>query len=146
MSCFSVFLFLMIRPPPRSTRTYTLFPYTTLFRSPVFASAARHFAVDKAEAEGKPHIPGHEDGRRDGAQPAEGELFDLGEYQDGAGGAVRHRRRADGDLVHRAVPGALFPAKRPAGGCDVGKAGDWHRRGVQPVLVYPVRSAGHTYE
>src|SRR3546814_4779146 len=23
----------MIRPPPRSTRTYTLFPYTTLFRS-----------------------------------------------------------------------------------------------------------------
>src|SRR3546814_984468 len=26
-------LFLMIRPPPRSTRTDTLFPYTTLFRS-----------------------------------------------------------------------------------------------------------------
>src|SRR3546814_8611033 len=25
----------MIRRPPRSTRTYTLFPYTTLFRSPV---------------------------------------------------------------------------------------------------------------
>src|SRR3546814_15507979 len=29
---FSVF-FLMIRRPPRSTRTDTLFPYTTLFRS-----------------------------------------------------------------------------------------------------------------
>src|SRR3546814_2458771 len=27
-------LFLMIRRPPRSTRTDTLFPYTTLFRSP----------------------------------------------------------------------------------------------------------------
>src|SRR3546814_18978830 len=27
----------MIRPPPRSTRTYTLFPYTTLFRSIVWA-------------------------------------------------------------------------------------------------------------
>src|SRR3546814_10630762 len=26
------FFFLMIRRPPRSTRTYTLFPYTTLFR------------------------------------------------------------------------------------------------------------------
>src|SRR3546814_1417208 len=26
-------LVLMIRRPPRSTRTYTLFPYTTLFRS-----------------------------------------------------------------------------------------------------------------
>src|SRR3546814_13623473 len=44
--CFCVFVligclpsavltfFLMIRRPPRSTRTDTLFPYTTLFRSP----------------------------------------------------------------------------------------------------------------
>src|SRR3546814_12517180 len=29
----SSFVFLMIRRPPRSTRTDTLFPYTTLFRS-----------------------------------------------------------------------------------------------------------------
>src|SRR3546814_4672474 len=29
-----IFFFLMIRRPPRSTRTDTLFPYTTLFRSP----------------------------------------------------------------------------------------------------------------
>src|SRR3546814_1993374 len=29
-----VYFFLMIRRPPRSTRTDTLFPYTTLFRSP----------------------------------------------------------------------------------------------------------------
>src|SRR3546814_2445979 len=29
-----VFFFLMIRRPPISTRTDTLFPYTTLFRSP----------------------------------------------------------------------------------------------------------------
>src|SRR3546814_20491644 len=28
-----MFFFLIIRRPPRSTRTYTLFPYTTLFRS-----------------------------------------------------------------------------------------------------------------
>src|SRR3546814_14189833 len=32
MLCFLLFL-LMIRRPPRSTRTDTLFPYTTLFRS-----------------------------------------------------------------------------------------------------------------
>src|SRR3546814_9036031 len=32
-SCVSVFFLLMIRRPPRSTRTDTLFPYTTLFRS-----------------------------------------------------------------------------------------------------------------
>src|SRR3546814_5960024 len=31
--CFYISLFLMIRAPPRSTRTDTLFPYTTLFRS-----------------------------------------------------------------------------------------------------------------
>src|SRR3546814_15059687 len=31
--CIVLFFFLMIRRPPRSTRTDTLFPYTTLFRS-----------------------------------------------------------------------------------------------------------------
>src|SRR3546814_15908248 len=35
-----VFFFLMIRRPPRSTRTDTLFPYTTLFRSDEFAIGA----------------------------------------------------------------------------------------------------------
>src|SRR3546814_6220961 len=34
-----LFFFLMIRRPPRSTRTDTLFPYTTLFRS-VWASVS----------------------------------------------------------------------------------------------------------
>src|SRR3546814_2684315 len=34
-----VFFFLMIRRPPRSTRTDTLFPYTTLFRSLYFRFA-----------------------------------------------------------------------------------------------------------
>src|SRR3546814_12336554 len=38
MFCFAIYVlgyvfFLMIRRPPRSTRTDTLFPYTTLFRS-----------------------------------------------------------------------------------------------------------------
>src|SRR3546814_13294493 len=33
-SLLFLFFFLMIRRPPRSTRTDTLFPYTTLFRSP----------------------------------------------------------------------------------------------------------------
>src|SRR3546814_12615866 len=34
-----LFFFLMIRRPPRSTRTDTLFPYTTLFRSGQCAGA-----------------------------------------------------------------------------------------------------------
>src|SRR3546814_19933679 len=39
-----LFFFLMIRRPPRSTRTDTLFPYTTLFRSNGrFCSAATSF-------------------------------------------------------------------------------------------------------
>src|SRR3546814_4243735 len=36
---YLVLFFLMIRRPPRSTRTDTLFPYTTLFRS-------KHRAID----------------------------------------------------------------------------------------------------
>src|SRR3546814_1263793 len=36
-----IFCFLMIRRPPRSTRTDTLFPYTTLFRSLLGASPDR---------------------------------------------------------------------------------------------------------
>src|SRR3546814_6967062 len=38
----------MIRRPPRSTRTYTLFPYTTLFRSPHTAG----FLVEPIQGEG----------------------------------------------------------------------------------------------
>src|SRR3546814_14032609 len=43
--CFFV---VMIRPHPRSTRTDTLFPYTTLFRSGV--AACRHRQTEKLEA------------------------------------------------------------------------------------------------
>src|SRR3546814_15677895 len=38
--CLICFFFLMIRRPPRSTRTDTLFPYTTLFRSDGAGDAA----------------------------------------------------------------------------------------------------------
>src|SRR3546814_15341033 len=39
-SYFIVFVFfLMLRRPPRSTRTDTLFPYTTLFRSPAWPAS-----------------------------------------------------------------------------------------------------------
>src|SRR3546814_11760085 len=41
-----LFFFLMIRRPPRSTLTDTLFPYTTLFRS-----AKAQLAREKADAE-----------------------------------------------------------------------------------------------
>src|SRR3546814_18031466 len=38
LACY--FFFLMIRRPPRSTRTDTLFPYTTLFRSQALPAVA----------------------------------------------------------------------------------------------------------
>src|SRR3546814_7557224 len=43
------FFFLMIRRPPRSTRTDTLFPYTTLFRSKTGLPVARASASAAGE-------------------------------------------------------------------------------------------------
>src|SRR3546814_1060195 len=56
-SCsFVFFFFLMIRRPPRSTRTDTLFPYTTLFRSPVLEQRAHrvHLRVAGAAVAARP--------------------------------------------------------------------------------------------
>src|SRR3546814_12919716 len=43
----------MIRRPPRSTRTDTLFPYTTLFRSHRRGKADRRRGGDEADARGR---------------------------------------------------------------------------------------------
>src|SRR3546814_9952066 len=43
-----LFFFLMIRRPPRSTRTDTLFPYTTLFRSGI--------SWVGSDPDGRPHL------------------------------------------------------------------------------------------
>src|SRR3546814_1251174 len=56
MFIFCIFFFLMLRRPPRSTRTDTPFPYTTLFRSRAQAveldeqakDAQRHLVIDVA--------------------------------------------------------------------------------------------------
>src|SRR3546814_4949131 len=47
-----MFFFLMIRRPPRSTRTDTLLPYTTLFRSAGLGLAAGHGLQRAGEADG----------------------------------------------------------------------------------------------
>src|SRR3546814_2933291 len=51
-----MFFFLMIRLPPRSTRTDTLFPYTTLFRSPVSRRASLIAATASSKSDGEPLI------------------------------------------------------------------------------------------
>src|SRR3546814_3730105 len=55
MCVVGCFFFLMIRRPPRSTRTDTLFPYTTLFRSAVAAAGCREsFAAQHPQPHGGP--------------------------------------------------------------------------------------------
>src|SRR3546814_15200920 len=58
------FFFLMIRRPPRSTRTDTLFPYTTLFRSHLVGGDVDALAVhgDVAVVH---ELAGGEDGRHE---------------------------------------------------------------------------------
>src|SRR3546814_906809 len=73
-----LFFFLMIRRPPRSTRTDTLFPYTTLFRSLGIAGHAAGGNHDRVEVklvesfreqDAIPEIPDrHDDVRRRGLQ------------------------------------------------------------------------------
>src|SRR3546814_9954782 len=53
MLCFMFMFFLMIRRPPRSTRTDTLFPYTTLFRSNIPQQLATFMAAVTYAADGR---------------------------------------------------------------------------------------------
>src|SRR3546814_12102796 len=67
LSVFFFIFFLMRRRPPRSTRTDTLFPYTTLFRSLSLRREARRYA-DAAGLLLDSHVAGGLGGR--------GETFD----------------------------------------------------------------------
>src|SRR3546814_3310602 len=49
-----VFFFLMHRPPPRATRTDTLVPYTTLFRSPAACAWSAHSPSKPTKTGSKP--------------------------------------------------------------------------------------------
>src|SRR3546814_7324141 len=51
------FFFLMIRRPPRSTRTDTLFPYTTLFRSSPTITNTFHSAPPKLTVAAPSYLP-----------------------------------------------------------------------------------------
>src|SRR3546814_17067544 len=54
--CLLCVFFLMIRRPPRSTRTDTLFPYTTLFRSVTGACVAAYLYAAHVNAAAGVHI------------------------------------------------------------------------------------------
>src|SRR3546814_16343411 len=89
----------MLRRPPRSTRTDTLFPYTTLFRSHAAERAERAACVDRADAARMAGAPGLEQVERlgtahladrdaVGAQP-QGRADKIGERSDPVLGAHR---------------------------------------------------------
>src|SRR3546814_5074975 len=85
--------FLMIRRPPRSTRTDTLFPYTTLFRSIDRDHVQReHLAARLVAGAGvQPAFGAHE-------QPGHAEALDQPEGAPGRGRreeAVRQHRRSE---------------------------------------------------
>src|SRR3546814_12851211 len=69
---FDVF-FLMIRRPPRSTRTDTLFPYTTLFRSLAAELSGRRFRLPaRRHDQPDPQFRLARADRRAGARPRHG--------------------------------------------------------------------------
>src|SRR3546814_13861678 len=93
MSCF---FFLMIRRPPRSTRTDTLFPDTTLFRSAVAAADAAQRAL-RPPGRTAPPAPWRD---RNARTPRE-----------------RAHTRPGGGGLHPATP-AVAPVTAPAAGRD----------------------------
>src|SRR3546814_4241467 len=56
-SVVMLFFFLMIRRPPRSTRTDTLFPYTTLFRSRAARASTRPATRSASGPMRAPRVP-----------------------------------------------------------------------------------------
>src|SRR3546814_20448240 len=77
-----MFFYLMIRRPPRSTRTDTLFPYTTLYRS---AHRAERGVADRQEAAAA---------RRDRDAVRRRRLLDRGRF---VADGVRYLGEYDGD-------------------------------------------------
>src|SRR3546814_7385370 len=135
----------MIRRPPRSTRTDTLFPYTTLFRS---LRGLRHLDREvalRAQVHGRRprQLPDRRAGR-----PAR--LLAQGE---GEGPRRRSAGRGAGavgamtDLASQAV--AILETADPAAKAALARAvaADWRRGGIADVgSARPPRSEEHTSE
>src|SRR3546814_13317977 len=108
----------MIRRPPRSTRTYTLFPYTTLFRSSIAVLRRVQFEdavavgvvhVDDVEAEALDHLRQHQagavhrigEGEVEGQDVGAGPAFVGGQDHEGFGRPVAGEPLVELDLGQR---------------------------------------------
>src|SRR3546814_13493344 len=94
----------MIRAPPRSTRTDTLFPYTTLFRS----------GRARARGSGARHAPAASFGRYGRGDEARFRLAARGgggaQRPDDRGDTPRGARAGRSELARRSVRGTLATA------------------------------------
>src|SRR3546814_11888631 len=107
----------MVRRPPRSTRTDTLFPYTTLFRS-LTRQAVQTHAAARLHREIEPFAVG---------RPLRAALTAVDDQTDFAGGAARDVERPDVRLLHIAFGRGEF-ALEP-------------RIGDRPAIGRPARRA-----
>src|SRR3546814_3791282 len=95
MSAICIFFFLMIRRPPISTRTDTLFPYTTLFRSHHLGEAAAGHDLAAATHHLYRHVEPCRAAVYSSGQEAADEVVGLQrgrQHREGAAG-IGHRRR-----------------------------------------------------
>src|SRR3546814_83484 len=86
----------MIRRPPRSTRTDTLFPYTTLFRSGIASDATKQGPAAHAAGTGLSRT------WQDGGRPFAGHFAPGRDEAGCAGGEADGRALGNGAFVHPA--------------------------------------------
>src|SRR3546814_3352944 len=124
-----MFFFLRIRRPPRSTRTDTLFPYTTLFRSKSAGFRGRRYGVRRAE-------PEPEDQRRAGLAP--GAALRPGDGRSGAGMVlwVQYRRHGLSGFRQQSGPRAEEAGRRRgvAGAARRGNRSEEHTSELQSLM------------
>src|SRR3546814_1169318 len=109
----------MIRQPPRSTRTDTLFPYTTLFRS-TFQIQCAMFHDNKKAYVIDPHAELWRVGYLDGPYDARAMAFSLGDYLPEFSRGANAPFRVVGTGYTRKYRAALAQARTvrdPAGQC-----------------------------
>src|SRR3546814_14779431 len=106
--------FLMRRRPPRSTRTDTRFPYTTLFRSQGIAGAAHGPDQRKHEEKGS-----NERGNRIARQPQE-QCLAVSPRHQGFPGPQRNPPELDRSPSHfkRGLDQIMIPHRRPPRGTN----------------------------
>src|SRR3546814_10252056 len=92
---FCLFFFLMIRRPPRSTRTDTLFPYTTLFRS-AHAKRAQKCLAEQREGEQQRRCDSDGPQRHGPAMGGRGTRRQAGEYGRATGWIDHHQKGDEG--------------------------------------------------